>query len=132
MSRFSHPPSEHGTSPSVASFKFRLNRELRKPPKYFNTGTRQGQILHARLRMEYSSLNAHLHKKNIEPSSSCSCGSYESTYHSFLNVLTSHKLGTDTSQTTLMILIQTTYYMVNQTYQKQKMKPFFQKIKILY
>ena len=71
------------TSPSVASFKFRLNRELRKPPKYFNTGTRQGQILHARLRMECSSLNAHLHKKNTVPSSSCSCGSYESTYHFF-------------------------------------------------
>ena len=31
--------------------------------------------------MECSSLNAHLHKKNIVPSSSCSCGGYESTYH---------------------------------------------------
>ena len=108
-------PYDIKTSPSVASFKFRLNRELRKPPKYFNTGTRQGQNLHARLRMECSSLNAHLHKKNIVPSSSCSCGSYESTYHFFFNVLTTHKLGTDTSRTTLMILIQTTYYMVNQT-----------------
>ena len=76
-------PDDIKTSPSVASFKFRLNRELRKPPNYFNTGTRQGQILHARLRMECSSLNAHLHKKNIVPSSSCSCGSYESTYHFF-------------------------------------------------
>ena len=28
-------------------------------------------------------VNARLHKKNIVPSSSCSCGSYESTYHFF-------------------------------------------------
>ena len=47
----------------VASFKFLLNRNITKPPKYYNTGSRIGQILHARLRMECSSLNAHLHKK---------------------------------------------------------------------
>ena len=71
------------TAPSVASFKFRLNRDLHKPPKYFNSGSRQGQILHVRLRMECSSLNAHLYKKNIVPSTSCSCGGFESTYHFF-------------------------------------------------
>ena len=71
------------SAPSVASFKFRLNRDLHKPPKYFNSGTRQGQILHARLRMECSSLNANLYKKNIVPSPSCSCGGFESTYHYF-------------------------------------------------
>ena len=48
-------------APSVA-FKFRLDRNLHKPPKYFNRGTRQGQILHPRLRLECSSLNAHLYK----------------------------------------------------------------------
>ena len=74
---------ETKSAPSVASFKFRLNRDLHKPPKYFNSGTRHGQILHARLRMECSSLNAHLYKKNIVPSPSCLCGGFESTYHYF-------------------------------------------------
>ena len=48
---------------SVASFKYRLNQ---KPPRH-NIGTRIGQILHARLRMECSALNAHLYRKNIVP-----------------------------------------------------------------
>ena len=64
-------------APSVASFKYQLNKDLRKPPKFFNCGTRRGQIHHARLRMDCSSLNAHLHKKNIVPSPSCSCGAYK-------------------------------------------------------
>ena len=35
---------------SVASFKYRLNHDLKKPPRHYNIGTRIGQILHARLR----------------------------------------------------------------------------------
>ena len=31
-------------SPSVAAFKYRLNRDTHPPPKYFNAGTRMGQI----------------------------------------------------------------------------------------
>lgn len=69
------------SAPSVASFKFRLNRDLKKPPRYYNIGTRIGQILHARLRMECSALNAHLYRKNIVPSPSCLCGGFESPYH---------------------------------------------------
>ena len=76
-------PEETKTVPSVASFKYRLNRDLLKPPKYFNCGSRIGQIMHARLRMECSSLNAHLYRKNIVPSPSCSCGGFESVYHFF-------------------------------------------------
>ena len=70
-------------APSVACFKFRLNRNLTKPPKYYNSGTRQGQIIHARLRMQCSSLNADLYRKNIVPSPSCTCGEFESAYHFF-------------------------------------------------
>lgn len=66
---------------SVASFKYRLNRDLKKPPRYYNIGTRIGQILHARLRMECSALNSHLYRKNIVPSPSCICGGFESPYH---------------------------------------------------
>ena len=56
---------------------------LKKSPKYYDTGSRIGQILHARLRMECSSLNAHLYRKNIVPSPTCSCGGFESTHHFF-------------------------------------------------
>ena len=70
-------------TPSVASFKFQLNRNLTKPPKYYNSGTRQGQILHARLRMQCSSLNPDLYRKNIVPYPSCTCGEFESAYHFF-------------------------------------------------
>ena len=45
---------------TVSSFKFRLNRDLRAPSKYFNAGSRIGQILQGRLRMECSSLNSDL------------------------------------------------------------------------
>ena len=76
-------PEETKTAPSVASFKYHLNRDLLKPPKYFNCGSRIGQIMHARLRMECSSLNAHTYRKNIVPRPSCSCGGFESVYHFF-------------------------------------------------
>lgn len=68
---------------SVAAFKYRLNRNIKKPPKYYNAGSRKGQILHSRLRMECSSLNSHLYRKNIVPSPSCECGGFESPYHFF-------------------------------------------------
>ena len=50
---------------------------------YFHAGTRKGQILHMRIRMECSSLNSHLYSKNIINSPSCSCGGFESAYHFF-------------------------------------------------
>ena len=68
-------------SPSVAAYKYRLNRDTHPPPKYINAGTRMGQILHARIRMECSALNSHLYRKNIVPSPSCSCGDFQSAYY---------------------------------------------------
>ena len=47
----------------------------------FYTGSRQGEILHARLHMKCSSLKEHLYSKAIEPSRLCSCGEVESTSH---------------------------------------------------
>ena len=44
---------------------------------------RKGQILQARLRMECSSLNSDLHRKNIVPSPFCRCGVFESRNHFF-------------------------------------------------
>ena len=66
---------------SVASLKDRLNRDLKKPPRLHSIGMRFGQILHAKLRMECSALNAHLYRKNIVLSPSCICNGFESPYH---------------------------------------------------
>ena len=74
-------PEETKQAPSVASFKHRLNRDLNKPPIYFNAGTREGQIQHTRLRLECSSLNSHLYRKNLVPELTCQCGAFESSYH---------------------------------------------------
>ena len=52
-------------STTVSAFKFQLNKNLTKPPKYFDVGLRLGQVLQARLRMECSALNADLYRKNI-------------------------------------------------------------------
>ena len=56
-------PEDTKHSPSISSFKFRLNMDINKPPKYYNKGTRMGQILHTSIRLECSSLNAHLYRK---------------------------------------------------------------------
>ena len=74
-------PQDIKDANTVTSFKYRLSRNRQLPPKYYSTGSRIGQILHARLRMECSSLNSHLYSKNIVPSPSCDCGDFESPYH---------------------------------------------------
>ena len=76
-------PEDTKQSPSISSFKFRLNRDINKPSKYYNTGTRMGQIHHTRIRLECSSLNAYLYRKNIVPEPTCKCGGFESSYHFF-------------------------------------------------
>ena len=43
-----------------------------------------GQILHARLRMNSSSLNEHLFNRNLVYSPNCQCGHVESTSHYLL------------------------------------------------
>ena len=74
-------PDDIQNASSVASFKYKLNRNLKAPPKYYNAGSRKGQILHARLRLECSSLNSDLYQKHIVPSASCQCGGFESAAH---------------------------------------------------
>ena len=68
-------------APTVTSFKYQLNKDRQTQSKYFQAGSRMGQVLHARLRMGCSSLNADLYRQNIVPSPSCSCGGSQSTYH---------------------------------------------------
>ena len=74
-------PEETKQAPSIASFKHCLNRDLYKPPIYFKAGTRKGQILHTRLRLECSSLYSHLYRKILVPEPTCQCGAFESSYH---------------------------------------------------
>ena len=76
-------PNDIKNAPSVGSFKYKINKNPRSPPKFYNAGTRKGQILQARLRMECSSLNSDLHRKNIVPSPFCRCGVFESRNHFF-------------------------------------------------
>ena len=69
---------------SVLTFKNYLNRNKLKSPYYFHVGSRFGQILHDRLRMQCSALNADLYRKNIVESPSCQhYGGFESAYHIF-------------------------------------------------
>ena len=76
-------PQDIKDANTVTAFKYRLNKNRQLPPKYYSTGSRIGHILHARLRMDCSSLNSHLYSKNIVPSPSCDCGDFESPYHFF-------------------------------------------------
>ena len=55
-----------------------------KIPKYYNIGTRQGQIFHARLRMRCSTLKQHLYLRNLDLDPYCTCGEIESTAHYLL------------------------------------------------
>ena len=50
-------PNDIKDTPSVGSFKYKINKNLKSPPKFYNAVTRKGQILQGRLRMECSSLN---------------------------------------------------------------------------
>ena len=120
------------SAPLVASFKFRLNRDLHKPPKYFNSGTRHGQILHARLRMECSSLNAHLYKKNIVPSPSCLCGGFESTYHYFFKYPNYSLIRSRYLPNNLNEFSTNDYFSDSQIYLRQITKYYSLKFKILY
>ena len=56
-------PSDVKPAPSVALFKHGIKRNIKEPSKYYNDGTRKGQVLHARLRLECSFLDADLYRK---------------------------------------------------------------------
>lgn len=77
-------------SSSLNIFKSRVNSnstDLTNPPKYFNNiqTSRKGQIYHARLRLECSSLSHHLFLKNIVDNPLCSCGATETASHYLLS-----------------------------------------------
>jgi hypothetical protein len=55
----------------MITIKSNLQPQNNTKPIYYYIGTRLGQILHARLRMQCSSLNHHLFRKNIVLYVSC-------------------------------------------------------------
>ena len=67
-------PEDIKSSRSVQLIKSNLQPQNNTKPNYYHIGTRLGQILHARLRMQCSSLNHHLFRKNIVNSPFCQCG----------------------------------------------------------
>ena len=70
----------------IQVFVFTRNHHLKTPmifsPIYFDTIqlSRESQILHARIRLECSSLNHHLFQKNLISSSLCTCGLPETSH----------------------------------------------------
>ena len=75
---------EKRNSPSITTFKSKLNNITNRPPAYYYKGSRLGQIHHTRLRLNCSSLNQHLFHKNIIDNPHCECGAVEDTQHFFL------------------------------------------------
>jgi hypothetical protein len=58
---------------SLNSFKSLINTQNTKVPAHYYVGCRLGQILHARLRMNCSALNAHLFIRNLVESQNYAC-----------------------------------------------------------
>jgi hypothetical protein len=67
------------------SFKSLINTRSTKVPAHYYVGCRLGRILHARLRMKCSALNAHLFIRNLVESPNCICGITEIVSHFLLN-----------------------------------------------
>ena len=78
-------PPDIRLNPSISNLKRFLNKDKHSVPNYYNFGSRNEQILHARLRMECSTLNQHLYAKNLVENPFCSCGKIEDTEHFILN-----------------------------------------------
>ena len=67
--------------PTLKYFKNHLNINNTKPPEYYKIGSRFGQIQHTRLRLNCSSLDYDLFRKNIIDHPHCSCGAIETSNH---------------------------------------------------
>ena len=77
-------PSDTCDCQSLNIFKRRISNECISPPKYYYIGSKLGQVLHTRLRLNCSSLNSHLFVRNLVCSPNCTCGKIETTAHFLL------------------------------------------------
>jgi hypothetical protein len=90
------------TSPDI--FKNRLKVIYKKRPSYYYIGSRLAQVLHARLRMDSSSLNVHLFLRNLVDNPNCTCGQTETTAH-FLLQCRNYSVIRDTTINSLNLLV---------------------------
>ncbi len=69
-------PNEICNADTITAFKRLLNQNNQYSPKYFdlNFGSRSNQILHCRLRLGCSDLNAEKYHRFISDDPTCSCG----------------------------------------------------------
>ena len=81
---WNNQPAEAQSCPTLPSFKNYYKNKTVKKPSYYYEGSRIGQILHSRLRMNCSSLNQHLYKRHLVQSPNCNCGEIESNEHYLL------------------------------------------------
>ena len=77
-------PDDIKSTPSLLSFKHKLEKETSKTPKYYYCGDRISQILHTRLRTGCSALRYYLYNRNLVPDALCSCGNVENNFHFLL------------------------------------------------
>jgi hypothetical protein len=70
---------------SLNSFKSLINTKNTKVTAHYYVGCRLGQILHARLRMNCSALNAHLFIRNLLNRKKFICGITETVSHFLLD-----------------------------------------------
>ena len=117
-------PNEIKDAPSVGSFKYKINKNLRSPPKFYNAGTRKSQILHARLRMECSSLNSDLHRKTLYLAHSVGVVSLRVVIISFLLARFIYSIDSDISQPILIILLAMTFCLDAKINQMNLTNPF--------
>ena len=90
------------TSPDI--FKNRLKVINKKRPSYYYIGSRLAQVLHAKLHMDSSSLNAHLSLRNLVDNLNCTCGQTETTAH-FLVQCRNYSVIRDTTINFLNLLV---------------------------
>ena len=67
-------PDSVKRSNSLSSFKRYLIRPDTPVPKYYYSGEREPQVVHTKLRLGMSDLNAHLFQRHISDNCSCACG----------------------------------------------------------
>jgi hypothetical protein len=90
------------TSPDI--FQNRLKVINKKRPSYYYIGSRLAQVLHAKLHMDSSSLNAHLSLRNLVDNLNCTCGQTETTAH-FLVQCRNYSVIRDTTINFLNLLV---------------------------
>ena len=116
-------------STSVAVFKSKLQCNVRSSPSFFFDGKRTGQIHHARLRSNCSSLRQNLFSKNIVDSPLCECGAVEDTKHFLLECYRYRNLREELNNTISLICPAQSYLPVLEWIQslKRRFGPFCRK-----